>query len=614
MRCLVSGIPLPLEQRDPAAPPVTVGNVLALFGLDGLNTIVTQAGYRGRAMWGETWVEAPAPRKGLLSLSDGEPLTLDSLPPLPTGLTTFAATRISLAKLYDEALAIVRQVLPLAPNEEAEAEFEEFLAVAEARLGFEIRDDLLAHLGSLMVMYDDPRQGLLSLGQGGLIELSNAEGFRKTLDKTLAMIDSESQGEFTVRRYTKHEREVVIGEAREVPLFAQALCVTDRWLVLGTPQTIEAALLRLDGRLPTWKPGPEHQQALHQMPSEFSAITVADPRGTVNVLMGLAPMALGFAKTGIRASGEFPPDFDIPLNVEDLRPAELVSGPLFPNVLVAEVTDEGSHYQSRASLPGIPSLASGDAATVGAVTGVGVALLLPAVQAAREAARREQSKNNLKQLAIAIHNYEATYGHLPSGTVPNADLEPEERLSWMVSLLPFLEQQALYRQIDQTEGWQSRENLRATANVIAMFLNPQAVEGETTTLPDGTEVGVTHYVGIGGVGEDGPFLPANDPKSGMFGIDRKSRFADVHDGLSNTVMISEATGDVGPWAAGGRATVRSFTQQPYINGPDGIGSRFRGGCNMAFGDGAVKFISSDIDPSVMEALATQRGGEVGVGF
>ena len=120
----------------------------------------------------------------------------------------------------------------------------------------------------------------------------------------------------------------------------------------------------------------------------------------------------------------------------------------------------------------------------------------------------------------------------------------------------------------------------------------------------------THYVGISGLGADAPMLPKNSKRAGIFGVNRQTRIRDITDGTSNTLMTSEASGDSGPWMAGGNATMRSFTKQPYINGPDGIGGPYNGGCNMGLADGSVRFVSENIDPKVLEALATMAGGEV----
>jgi prepilin-type processing-associated H-X9-DG protein len=119
----------------------------------------------------------------------------------------------------------------------------------------------------------------------------------------------------------------------------------------------------------------------------------------------------------------------------------------------------------------------------------------------------------------------------------------------------------------------------------------------------------THYVGMAGIGKDAPLLPITSNRAGVFGYNRKTRIQDMTDGTSNTIMISEASKDYGAWGAGGTATIRSLTEKPYINGPDGIGGPFPGGCNVLLGDGSVRFISRGINPSTFEALITIRGGE-----
>jgi prepilin-type processing-associated H-X9-DG protein len=81
------------------------------------------------------------------------------------------------------------------------------------------------------------------------------------------------------------------------------------------------------------------------------------------------------------------------------------------------------------------------------------------------------------------------------------------------------------------------------------------------------------------------------------------------DGTSNTIMTAECVKDLGPWVAGGRATIRALTQKPYIEGPDGLGGQHEGGCQVGLADGSVRYISKSIDPSVMEALSTIAGGE-----
>ena len=236
---------------------------------------------------------------------------------------------------------------------------------------------------------------------------------------------------------------------------------------------------------------------------------------------------------------------------------------------------------------------------VGAVL---LALLLPAVQQARAAARRTQSRNNLKQIALALHNYESVYHGLPLGTYSNEKLKPEERLSWQAAILPFMDQSALHQSINSEEAWDDESNRNASETRIQVYLNPG--------YPVPVGVAETHYVGIAGLGKDAPMLPANSNRAGVFAFNRKTGFRDITDGLSNTMMTSEASGQFGSWIAGGNATIRSLTTKPYINGPDGIGGPYTGGCQIGLADGSVRFVSENIDPVVFERLATMADGQV----
>src|SRR5690606_22002991 len=207
---------------------------------------------------------------------------------------------------------------------------------------------------------------------------------------------------------------------------------------------------------------------------------------------------------------------------------------------------------------------------------------------------------------LALHNYHDIYSHFPEGTIPNDQLTVDKRLSWLVSVLPFVDQGPLYEAIDRTAGWQADANAQAIETSIPVFINPSI----------GTDPGpnFAHYAGCAGVGVDGPTLPADHERAGIFGYDRFSRIRDIKDGSTNTMMAFEVQDDLGPWAQGGKATVRSLTKEPYIHGPDGIGGRHTGAAAVLFGDGSVRMVSEHTDPGVLKALATQAGGERVGGF
>jgi len=120
---------------------------------------------------------------------------------------------------------------------------------------------------------------------------------------------------------------------------------------------------------------------------------------------------------------------------------------------------------------------------------------------------------------------------------------------------------------------------------------------------------VTHYVGVAGVGADAPRLPKDNPRAGVFGFNRTTSPDDIPDGASNTLAVLGVVEHQGAWASGGRPTVRPLTQAPYVNGPDGFGSGQPDGMTAGMADGSVRFLSKEIDPRVMEQLATTHGRE-----
>jgi hypothetical protein len=406
-----------------------------------------------------------------------------------------------------------------------------------------------------------------------------------------------------VVRQEKDERTVYRLEFPQFPILAPTLSVSADWLIIGLiPQGVEAQVLRLDGTLDSWSLVDDLGEALAELPEQFTSFSLMDPAGLYKFVAGSAPTILGFIELGMRQSGQLQGDAPWNLAAADIPPSELIVAPLFANLDVTEVDQAGIRHYSRQSLPGL-SLFGGDSGGVGPSTAVLVSLLLPAVQQARDAARRTQSRNNLKQIGLALHLYHDAFNSLPPGTLENAQLQPEDRLSWMVAILPYLEQRDIAAQINVKERWDAEANRRPLHTAIPQFLNPAVSE----TAAGGYVL--THYVGIGGLGPDGPTRGVKDPQAGIFGFHRKTKFRDVVDGLSNTLFVSEASSDYGAWGAGGDATVRPFTQRPYLNGPDGIGSTNPAGVQVLMGDGAVRTLSTNVAPDLIEKLTTICGRE-----
>ncbi len=218
-----------------------------------------------------------------------------------------------------------------------------------------------------------------------------------------------------------------------------------------------------------------------------------------------------------------------------------------------------------------------------ATTGVLVGLLLPAIQASREAARRMNASNNIKQIMLAMHNYHSAYNHLPPAAITDADGKP--LLSWRVAILPFIEQQALYQQFHLDEPWDSPHNLPLSKILPSVYVDPSA------PLQPGFTI--LHAV----VGDDTGLKTS-----------AKIRFRDFTDGLSNSLLIVEARRDAAvPWSK--PEDVSIDLNNPLAN----MGNTHPGGFHVGMADGSVRFIASSIDPQVFRAMLTRANGEA-VGF
>lgn len=209
--------------------------------------------------------------------------------------------------------------------------------------------------------------------------------------------------------------------------------------------------------------------------------------------------------------------------------------------------------------------------------GILVALLLPAVQAAREAARRMQCSNNIRQIALAFHNYESAYQQLPPAYT--VDEEGKRLHSWRTLLLPFMGEQALYSRIDLSKPWDDPANAFLQDIDNPIFRCPSS-----TTAP-----GMTTYQVI------------DDPTSAFPGS-ISMKFSNIKDGLYNTLFVVEFDENLAVhWAEPKDQSLSSFLSVSK-------GSH-TGGRNVAMGDGSVQFISNQTDKPILQGMATSQGGE-----
>jgi prepilin-type processing-associated H-X9-DG protein len=248
-----------------------------------------------------------------------------------------------------------------------------------------------------------------------------------------------------------------------------------------------------------------------------------------------------------------------------------------------------------------PAKGSGTGATIGVIAvvcvvavlgcgGILAALLLPAIQAAREAARRAQCTNNLKQIAIAFHNYHDTYKTFPPAYIPDKDGNPMH--SWRVLILPFMEQQALYQRYNFDEPWDSPGNLAVTNTVIPTYCCPSCPP--STGSAGSTE---TNYMVITGPGT-------------VFDGAKAARFSDITDGTANTILVVEVVGTGVNWAEPVDLDASNMQFPNVAPGSTGPDSYHPGGLNAALCDGSVQFLSDTMARQVFDSLVTKAGNEM----
>lgn len=220
----------------------------------------------------------------------------------------------------------------------------------------------------------------------------------------------------------------------------------------------------------------------------------------------------------------------------------------------------------------------GESSPAIATTGVLTALLLPAVQAAREAARRSQARNNLKQIGLSLLNYHDAHREFPPRAI--RDKNGKALLSWRVAILPFLEEDALYKEFHLDEPWDSEHNKKLIDRMPPTYACPNLTDGRNTV-----------YLAI-------------DGKKAVFGGEKPASIRAIRDGTSNTIIVVEADADRAvPWTK--PDDLKFDEEQPVA----GLGKLRPGVFSALFADGSVRTFSVTTDPNVLRALMTMNGGE-----
>ena len=306
-----------------------------------------------------------------------------------------------------------------------------------------------------------------------------------------------------------------------------------------------------------------------------------------------------------------------------------------------------------------------------AIIAILIGLLLPAVQKVRDAAARAKCQNNLKQMALAAHNYHDANDKLPRGAeatvLPRPDPTPAtvnyiRGTTWMVYILPYVEQENVFRLYDFSQAYTATVNERVANNKIPIYYcpaGPNLLSGNGSESADGRQNESTHYYGVMGPssranpslntvnGATYSYVVGDPTANGAYSVEGMlGQYRDepgsvttgkivrltITDGTSNTLMIGESSMNIPStnpptanhyrsWCRGqngGSGATRNITfpiNSTFYNGSNNfndisMGSNHTGGCNFAMGDGSVRFVRASIDLGVYKAMASGDGGEV----
>lgn len=265
-----------------------------------------------------------------------------------------------------------------------------------------------------------------------------------------------------------------------------------------------------------------------------------------------------------------------------------------------------------------------------------IALLLPAVQQAREAVRRHQCMNNLRQLGLALHGYHETHRVFPPGTSnptgPIDNTSTGYKHSWMIHILPYLDENALYQAINPNQGIYEQTNIDFSLTGIDVTFCPSS---PLSREANSAYVGCHHDVES----------PINSDNNGMLFLNSRVRLSDVTDGQRYTLLVGEIR-DHGMWQVGSRMSLRNTgtpidtltspadVRKPGVKLPErprdarmtndlpepsppdpmtsvgGFGSYHSSSANFLLVDGSVKCIGTNVDMKLYQHLGNRRDGQI----
>lgn len=547
-----------------------VQQLLKTMGVTSLRSAISVSGLDETGFVSRAKVTSADPDKGIGALVSAQPLTRDDLVGIPADASIALALRMDLGQVLDEGLKMLAQFEP----DNAEDVRLGFDQMGRA-FGIDFEDDLLASLGDVWTLHTAPSSGGLVAGWTLTVDLADAQKARDTHRQVLRVANAMfAQQQFRVPKIRQFEHGELTAYTLEIPqpefVFAPTWCLTDNQLVVTMlPQAMKSYLNQLGaGRSLVDMPAVAEVLGQEQGPCSLSYHDVRSH------FVAFYP----FLQFGAQSLAHEAQRDGFDVNISALPSIRSVAPHLMPTVSSASKVEDGFESYAHSTLPGV---------NLGATAPVLASTMVPAIVKMRQAQQRMKSTNNLKQIALAMHNYHDVFKGFPAAH--NTDEEGKPLLSWRVLVLPFLEQQALYDEFHLDEPWNSEHNRKLIARMPEVYRSPssKADPGKTTYL--------------GNAGKDGIFIAPREKKTrGAIGV----RMRDIRDGTSNTVMVVEASDPA--------AVIWTKPDDFELDDKDprrGLVGVHPGFLLAAFCDGSVQNIRLNLDADTLKALFSRAGGE-----
>lgn len=586
-----------LQAAAPMLQDPKINTMLNVLGVNNLSYLGSVDGLDKTGIASKTLIGIKGTPTGVFAMLQGSPIGAADLQPFPRDASMASIIKMDLSAGYQKVLALMGQIDP----SQRQSMLDE-VAKLEAQIGFKLDEGLFKALGDSWGFYSAPAaDGKTALG-AMTVSIRDRAAFEKTYQTLLAMAKAalagagnpdlaikESKYKGTPVYYLKLPASLLnalpggfpgavpgglpggapgaapgAAPAAGIPGLTPSWCITqDRLVFALDPNTLKTFLSR-DSSSGSFADRTEIAAALATKPITLNFQDFKESvKSGYPTLQTLLPQLAGImALQGLQ--------FKLPA----LPSQAAIEKHALPNISFMTYTADGILMERHHSIPYTNINWTSTAP-------VAIALLLPAVQAARESARRAQGANNLKNLLLAMLNYESVYKTYPVAMNPKyLDKDGKPFLSWRVHILPFVEQQALYDRFKLDEPWDSPNN-RPLVDLMP----------DIYQFPGATTSGKTVYLAAAGPsalfsGKTGPTLRA------------------ITDGTANTIAIVEATQD--------KAVIWTKPDDLIVDPKDpqaGLKSVRPGGCQVGFADGSVHFLTDMISLDTLRALFTPAGGE-----